>query len=252
VSEERSSILRFEGTAVHEEAREAPSEVERLRATLALVPAEARSLLEVGCGRGDLVNRASTPFAVGTDLARRALRYVEKPVLASSIFTLPFRDGTFDVVLCAETLEHLDPARVADAARELRRVARRWVVVTVPYDENLLEWSHRCPACGGVSHLHGHLRSFRPEDLRALFPGASQYEIRGVWPMRAWSWPLLRFRTRRLNLWKYTRHARCPHCGNDRFPNHETRRLYRLVGSVNSLLHPRKTCHRWLLMRATY
>lgn len=252
VNEDRSSIQRFEGTEVHEQTREAPSEQARIRATLALIPAEARSLLEVGCGRGDLVNRAPTRLAVGTDLARRALRHVTRPVLASSIFTLPFADGAFDAVLCAETLEHLDPARLAEAAHEIRRVARRWVVVTVPYDELFLEWSHRCPRCGTVFHLHGHRRSFRPEDLKALFPGARAYHLQGVWPVRGWSPALLKLRTAGFGLWKYTRHTRCPACDNADFVNHEGHPLFKLLGAANSLLHPTKARHRWLMMRAEW
>lgn len=250
--EDRSSIQRFEGTGVHEAERESPSEQVRIQETLGLIPPACRSLLEVGCGRGDLINRAPVPLAIGTDLARRGLRFVRRPALASSIFTLPFADGAFDAVLCAETLEHLDPARLPDAAREIRRVARRWVIITVPYDEQRLEWSHRCPKCGEVFHLHGHRRSFRPEDLLELFPCAQDYHVHGSWPVRAWSPALLRLRTGTFGLWKYTRHTRCPVCDNDQFENHEQRGLYQLFGAVNSLMHPLKRRRRWLMLRATY
>ena len=252
MQEDRSSILRFEGTDVHAATREAPSELERIRATLALIPPDVESLLEVGCGRGDLVNRWAGKRAFGTDLARRALRHVTRPAFASSIFTLPFQDGAFDAVLCAETLEHLEPSRLPEAAREIRRVARRHVVITVPWQENFLEWSHRCPKCGQVFHLHGHRRSFAADDLKALFPGARAYHIQDTWPVRAWSPALLRFRTGTLNLWKHTRHTRCPHCDNDQFANHEGRFLYKAIGALNDLLHPAKTRYRWLMMRAEF
>jgi SAM-dependent methyltransferase len=48
------------------------------------------------------------------------------------LFALPFPEDNFDVVVCSEVLEHLDePAR---AFAELKRVARKRVVLTVPLE----------------------------------------------------------------------------------------------------------------------
>ena len=47
-----------------------------------------------------------------------------------SIYELPFEDKSFDTVMCSEVLEHLsEPDR---GMRELVRVCRRWLVVSVP------------------------------------------------------------------------------------------------------------------------
>jgi len=250
IGDSRESARLFDETAVHDEAavHQTRSEQTRIRDTVALIPGDAGSVLDVGCGRGELLAAMRVPFAVGTDLARRGIRHVRGPAAVSSLLALPFPDRSFDVVLCAETLEHVEPADLPRAAAELRRVARRSLVITVPYDENPLEWSSRCPRCGTVFHLHGHRRSFRPEDLRALFPGTVE-TVRGSWPVRRYSPGLLRLRTAGLGLWKFARHARCPMCGNREFENHERRLLYRLTGAVNSLLNPRKTRYRWLLLR---
>src|SRR4029077_6317254 len=45
---------------------------------------------------------------------------------------LPFSEGAFDMVTALETLEHLPPTAVPAAIAELARVARRWVVCTIP------------------------------------------------------------------------------------------------------------------------
>ena len=149
------------------------------------IPPETRTLLDVGCGRGDLLHAIDVPFSVGTDLARRGIRFVRRPAMVSSMLSLPFPDRSFDVVLCAETLEHLDPADLVRATAELRRIARKSLVVTVPYQEDLLAWSTRCSRCGTVFHLYGHRNVFSPERLKALFPGAAHYAVQGIWPVRA-------------------------------------------------------------------
>ncbi|HSE45512.1 MAG TPA: class I SAM-dependent methyltransferase [Gemmatimonadales bacterium] len=247
----RTSAQLFDETSVHEESgvHRTESERGRIKATVALVPPETRTLLDVGCGRGDLLHAIDVPFSVGTDLARRGIRFVRRPATVSSMLALPFRNQSFDVVLCAETLEHLDPADLPGAASELRRLARKSLLITVPYQEDLLAWSTRCARCGTLFHLHDHRNVFSPERLQGLFPGGSHYTVQGAWRVRPMSPALLRFRTERLGLWKYWRFARCPRCGNESFENQEQRLLYKGVNALNSVLHPRKSDYRWLLLR---
>ena len=149
----------FEQTAAHDIPAEHPlsrSEGVRIDATLALLPPGVETALDVGCGPGTLLHRLPVPRAYGTDLGWRGLRNVQRPAVRSSILRLPFADASVDLVTCCEVLEHLPPADVAAAVAELCRVARRAVLVTVPYREQLLESSHRCPRCGTEFHLHGH------------------------------------------------------------------------------------------------
>jgi SAM-dependent methyltransferase len=58
-------------------------------------------------------------------LSRTELEQVE-----GSIYELPFEDESFETVMCSEVLEHLtEPEK---GVRELARVCRRWLVVSVP------------------------------------------------------------------------------------------------------------------------
>ncbi|HET7541701.1 MAG TPA: methyltransferase domain-containing protein [Polyangiaceae bacterium] len=93
-------------------------------------------LLDVGCGRADFY-----PFA-----RERARRYVGVDVLRYPGFPedlelvqvdletghVPLADGTADVVVCAETIEHVENPRAL--ARELVRLVRAdgWVFITTP------------------------------------------------------------------------------------------------------------------------
>lgn len=96
------------------------------------------SSLDVGCGVGALVSqlRRRGVDAHGSDFSdtflRRAKRRARPYLTQQDVTALGFPDDRFDVVTCMEVLEHL-PRRVVDEAiDELKRVSRRWVVVTTP------------------------------------------------------------------------------------------------------------------------
>ena len=99
------------------------------------------SFLDAGCGEGFVAERllAATPGLrlTGCDFNPAAVRLAaaKNPsagFVTAGLLALPFADGSFDFVGCFEVLEHLpDPA---PALRELARVARRGVVLSVPHE----------------------------------------------------------------------------------------------------------------------
>jgi SAM-dependent methyltransferase len=104
-----------------------------------LTPSAApTTILEVGVGEGEVAARlaARWPAAriVGIDLPDSTLasHWRDAPLAGAfaDIARLPFPDSSFDLVLAIEVLEHVpDPPA---ALRELARVARRDVVLSVP------------------------------------------------------------------------------------------------------------------------
>ena len=97
-------------------------------------------LLDAGCGEGHAVGplRALGPIRyTGVDANPACIawcrdRHPELPFAEASVLALPFENAAFDVVVCMEVLEHLDAP--AAAVSELARVARRGVVITVPFE----------------------------------------------------------------------------------------------------------------------
>jgi hypothetical protein len=171
-------------------------------------------------------------------------------VVGAAALTFPAgTPGAFDVVLCAETLEHLPPDALGRAVAELRRVARRAVVVTTPWKERLEEGRARCPDCGTEFHLYGHLHSFGPDDPKALFPGAAGYDVRGSWRVRPYAPALLHIRHRWLDQRPWSRHAICPRCHSRALPRHDRRLGYRALDTLNIALHPRRDRFNWVLVR---
>jgi dolichol-phosphate mannosyltransferase len=78
-------------------------------------------ILDIGCGSSRIIQ--SLPRGVGLDVQLNKLRYLRGRVpmlLASSLTRLPFRDGSFQQVVCSEVIEHVPRDRVN--LSEFRRV----------------------------------------------------------------------------------------------------------------------------------
>lgn len=100
----------------------------------------ARSLLDVGCGCGgpiELIRRKRRLFSVGADIFWPYLLHcraagLHDDVVRCDVRLLPFRAGTFDIVLCSEVLEHLRRDEAKALIAEMENIARRQVIITVP------------------------------------------------------------------------------------------------------------------------
>lgn len=89
-----------------------------------------RTLLEIGPGDGtvsDILEKRGmrvTTVDIATDLGAK---------INASVTELPFDGNSFDAVLAAEILEHLRFEDVVKALREIHRVTKRWVVISLPH-----------------------------------------------------------------------------------------------------------------------
>jgi 2-polyprenyl-3-methyl-5-hydroxy-6-metoxy-1,4-benzoquinol methylase len=127
-------------------------------------------VLDVGCSAGylsrRLVERGSTVVGIELDeqAASQARRWCET-VLTGDVETmeLPFEPGSFDVVMCADLIEHLrDPLAFLGRVRPLLRPGGR-IVLTTPNVANwtirlaLLFGSFRYTERGILDRTHTHL-----------------------------------------------------------------------------------------------
>lgn len=99
-----------------------------------------RSVLEVGVGEGEILQRISTRFpeadTIGIDLPddELAAQWQRRGIAAEfgDVTALRFDDGQFDLVLAIEVLEHVpQPER---ALAEIARVCSGAVVLSVPFE----------------------------------------------------------------------------------------------------------------------
>ena len=101
---------------------------------------QAKSLLDVGCGKGDpmsFINKHGSFDVTGVDLFQPYLEEAKRKavyrrlVFGNALF-LPFESKTFDTVICMELLEHLEEADGNLLLGELERVARKQILLTTP------------------------------------------------------------------------------------------------------------------------
>lgn len=109
----------------------------------------AKKLLDIGCGDGSLsllvqqVSGAKEVF--GVEMSALAARQAKSRGIAASRMDiekspLPYKDRSFDLVLCGDLLEHI--FNPSDVINEIRRVLKPkgYLVLTAP---NLASWYNR-------------------------------------------------------------------------------------------------------------
>jgi len=89
-------------------------------------------VIDVGCGTLGLRGLEPRLDITGVDLVQRP-HYPGPFVLADAAEGLPFKDEAFDLAYSSSVIEHIEPARRAAFAAELRRVARGWYIQTPAY-----------------------------------------------------------------------------------------------------------------------
>jgi len=130
------------------------------------------SALDVGCGNGYLASRLAARGAgqvAGVDFSRPRLkdgskRFEHIRFSRASGTALPFADKSFDLITMVEVLEHIP--ETLPALRELARVAKKYILITVPYRGETLEIT--CPHCMKTHHFDGHIHSFDEAGLGGL------------------------------------------------------------------------------------
>lgn len=138
---------------------------------------EFRSVLDVGCGPGELLRtlRAEFPSATltGVDLSggvvasnRQAMPDVAFHAADVSVAPLP---GQWDLIVCSEVIEHIPdyPA----AVRHLREMCRRHIIITVPTGRIF-----------PIDRSMGHHQHFAPAEMATLL------EANRFRPMVVWQW----------------------------------------------------------------
>ena len=184
----------------------------------ALIPAGCRTVLDAGGGTGwATVGIREKCDVVTLDSCAESLSHAAGATILASVEALPCKDLSFDLVMSSQVLEHLPSDALGKACSEMMRVAKNYLLISVPYREALETRHVRCAFCRHIFHPDYHQRSFSEEDVARLFPRWLMAEWH-VFGALSWgsgvtnSWSLPRVgSTREYPL--ATEHTICPQCG---------------------------------------
>lgn len=151
---------------------ENPHFAEKTRSILDMIPQDVLTIADIGCGDGAITNVLAQRYQViAVDISEEALKHISSkafPTVASAD-CIPLPDESVDLVLSSEMLEHL-PDKIFDkACREIKRVSKKYIMITVPNKEKLRRCFTKCNACRFEFHISCHLRSFNLTSIARYF-----------------------------------------------------------------------------------
>jgi len=134
---------------------------------------KGKKFLEVGCGMGYFSEMAQKNGAIvtGIDVGKKLVEKSRQKVpngkfIIASISNLPFKDETFDLILCTEVIEHVENQN--KGLSEVFRVLKKggYLVLTTP--NRIFKPIFDFLSLVGIRPYHGHEKWFYLSKLRKL------------------------------------------------------------------------------------
>jgi len=143
-----------------------------LRRLINLIPNKGEKVLDIGARDGHF-SVLLTEFyksVTALDLEKPFISHKNINCIQGDITSLDFKDNSFDLVFCAEVLEHIPSHLLQKACSELSRVSKAELLIGVPYKQDVRVGRTTCYSCGKKNPPWGHVNSFDKQKLKDLFP----------------------------------------------------------------------------------
>lgn len=157
------------------EYRESTSEKERTKDLLQLIQlasTKTGKALDIGARDGYFSKILTKYFdnVIALDLEMPTIEHNKIKSVQGDITNLTFSENSFDFVFCAEVLEHIPKNLLNQACTELSRVSKKYLLIGVPYKQDIRVSRTTCYSCGKKNPPWGHVNSFDEKRLNELFP----------------------------------------------------------------------------------
>ena len=198
---------------------ESPREIERFYKVIEALPQNINNLLDVGCGNGLFLEllrqKKSSLSSTGIERSETTLNAAKElfnlNLMLGRAEELPFKDKSFDVVTAMEVIEHLLCSSYNKALEELERVAKKNIILTVPYQE--IRIFVTCPSCQCKFSPIFHLRTFNELSLHQLFKDFKLIKKEVIYGHHPSGKNLIVRLKNLLNLHPFGEFSICPACG---------------------------------------
>lgn len=143
---------------------------------------EQKEILEVGIGNGFVSDYLKK---LGLKVVTVDIDPKLNPDFLCSVTELSekFRENSFDCVLCGEVLEHLPYTYFEKALKEMYKVTRSWIVLSLPYFGINLGFSFKIPIIGK-----------RKLSFKIPFPKKHRFDGQHYWEIGKKGYPLKRIK----------------------------------------------------------
>ena len=149
----------------------------RLREILNLVSAipkkeELEKVIDVGARSGHISKLIADLLdvpVIALDLKKPKIECKNVISVEGNILNLEFPDDFFDLVICTEVLEHINPKFLQRACNELKRITKKYLLIGVPFEQDIRLYRTRCKRCGKRNPPWGHVNRFDEKKLKELF-----------------------------------------------------------------------------------
>ena len=150
-------------------------EIEKARTDdlMALVPSDCgMAALDIGARDGWLSSLLAERFdrVTALDLEKPTIAHPKILCIKGDATDLTFDSEEFDLVFCAEVLEHIPSRNLPKACSEIERVAKSYIIIGVPFKQDIRISRTKCFTCGKRNPPWGHVNSFDEHRLKKLFP----------------------------------------------------------------------------------
>ena len=139
-----------------------------------------QSVLEIGVGSKVVSNYLKDR---GVKVVTLDIDADLKPDVTASVVKMPLGSDSFDVVLCAEALEHLPFEKFEEGLKELKRVSKKNVVLSLPHFGHSLKLGFKIP-----------LIKERKFALRLALPIKHEFNGEHYWEIGKRGYPLNKIR----------------------------------------------------------
>lgn len=159
--------------------RRSEDEQSRTSDILRMLPSACMQALDVGTRDGHFARLLAerVPSVTALDLEMPSIDDPRVHCVQGDVTRMRFADNSFDLVVCTEVLEHIDPLALERACSELTRVCRRSLLVGVPFRQDIRVGRTTCRHCGTHNPPWGHRSVFDEHRLRGLFKHLHVVEV---------------------------------------------------------------------------